>query len=154
MPVRGRGSSSAPQDLVGAVADRADVEIPGDDDERDNRLAGLGPLLGTGVGVVVGAMAGLVIGALRKRGITPSAPVPVLLIGAAAMALADVPLKLFGISEPSEWEVSTSCPSMEILARSPTVDPRVSYPEISSTSLRSPRKDNCLPRTSRPPRPC
>lgn len=104
MAVRGRGSSSAPQDLVEAVADRADVEIPGGDDERDNRLAGLGPLSGIGVGVVVGAMAGLVLGALRKRGVTPPAPVPVLLIGAAAMALADVPLKLFGISEPSDWE--------------------------------------------------
>lgn len=42
MAVRGRGSSSATQDLVEAVADRADVEIPGQGDERDNRLAGLG----------------------------------------------------------------------------------------------------------------
>jgi hypothetical protein len=54
MAVRGRGNSSAPADLAEAVAERADVEIPGEGDERDNRLAGLGPLSGTGVGVVVG----------------------------------------------------------------------------------------------------
>jgi hypothetical protein len=104
MAVRGRASSSAPQDLVEAVADRADVEIPGHDDERDNRLAGLGPLSGIGVGVVVGAAAGLVLGALRKRGVTLPAPIPVVLIGAAAMASSDVPLKLFGISDPTEWK--------------------------------------------------
>jgi hypothetical protein len=100
MVVRGRGSSSAPADLAEAVAERADVEIPGEGDERDNRLAGLGPLSGTGVGVVVGAAAGLMLGALRKRGVTLPAPVPVVLIGATAMALSDVPLKLFGISDP------------------------------------------------------
>lgn len=104
MAVRGRGSSSAPQDLVEAVADRADVEIPGKGDERDNRLAGLGPLAGIGVGLVVGAAAGLVLGALRKRGVAPPAPIAVALIGAAAMASSDVPLKLFGISDPSDWE--------------------------------------------------
>jgi threonine dehydrogenase-like Zn-dependent dehydrogenase len=32
------------------------------------------------------------------------APVPVVLIGAAAMALSDVPLKVFGISDPADWE--------------------------------------------------
>lgn len=103
MAVRGRGSSRAPQNLVEAVANRADVKIPGQGDERDNRLAGLGPLAGIGVGVMVGAAAGLVLGGLRKRGISVPAPVPVVLIGAAAMALSDVPLKQFGISDPSAW---------------------------------------------------
>jgi hypothetical protein len=103
MAVRGRATSSAPQDLVEAVADRADIEIPGKGDERDNRLAGLGPLSGIGVGVAVGAAAGLLLGALRARRVTPPAPVAVALIGAAAMASSDVPLKLFGISDPSEW---------------------------------------------------
>jgi hypothetical protein len=41
MAVRGRASGSAPQDLVEAVAGRAGVEIPGERDERGNRLAGL-----------------------------------------------------------------------------------------------------------------
>jgi hypothetical protein len=103
MAVRGRGSSSAPQDLVAAAAERADVEIPDQGAERDSRLAGLGPLAGTGAGVGVGAAAGLMLRALRPRGRALPAPVAVLLISAAAMALADVPLKLFGISDPSDW---------------------------------------------------
>jgi hypothetical protein len=105
MAVRGRASSSAPQDLVEAAADRADVQIPGQGDERDNRLAGLGPLSGIGVGVAVGAVAGLVLGALRNRGVAPPAPISIALIAAAAMASSDVPLKLFEISDPSQWEV-------------------------------------------------
>ncbi len=104
MAVRGRVSSSAPQDLVEAVADRAGVEIPGKGDERDNWLAGLGPLSGIAVGVAVGVAAGLLLSALRKRGIAPPAPVAAVLIGAAAMASSDVPLKLFGTSDPAEWE--------------------------------------------------
>ena len=104
MAVRGRASSSAPQDLVEAVAGRAGVEIPGKGDERGNRLAGLGPLSGIAVGVAVGTAAGLLLSALRKHGIAPPAPVAAVLIGAAAMASSDVPLKLLGISDPAEWK--------------------------------------------------
>jgi hypothetical protein len=104
MAIRGRGTSSAPEDLVEAAASRADVKIPGTGDVRDNRLAGLGPLAGIGVGVLVGATAGVVHRALRKRGRSLPAPVAVILISGAAMALSDVPLKLFGISDPSDWK--------------------------------------------------
>ncbi|MBO1765542.1 hypothetical protein [Allobranchiibius sp. GilTou38] len=38
MAVRGRGTSSAPEDLVEAAAGSAGVAIPGTGDERDNRL--------------------------------------------------------------------------------------------------------------------
>jgi hypothetical protein len=103
MAIRGRGSSSAPQDLVQAVADRADLRIPGAGDKRDNRLAGLGPLSGIGVGVAVGAVAGLVLGPAGRRGTRLPAAIPVVLIAAAAMALSDVPLRQLGISDPSEW---------------------------------------------------
>lgn len=103
MTIRGRGTSSAPEDLVEAAAGKAGVDIPGQGDERDNRLAGLGPLSGTGVGVVVGAVAGSVRRALRKRGRSIPAPVAVVLISAAAMAMSDVPLKLLGISDPADW---------------------------------------------------
>lgn len=104
MAVRGRGSSSAPQDLVEAAADRAGLDVPGEGDERDNRLAGLGPLSGTAVGVAVGTVAGAVLGATRRNGRGWRAPLAVLAIAGAAMALSDVPLKLSGISDPADWE--------------------------------------------------
>lgn len=104
MAVRGRGTSSAPEDLVEAAAGKVGVVIPGTGAERVNRLAGLGPMSGTGVGVVVGAVAGSVHQALRKRGRSIPVPAAIVLISAAAMAMSDVPLKLFGISDPAEWK--------------------------------------------------
>ncbi|NYJ73086.1 hypothetical protein [Allobranchiibius huperziae] len=104
MAVRGRGTSSAPEDLMEAAAGSAGVAIPGTGDQRANRLAGLGPLSGTGVGVVVGGIAETVHRALRSRGRSLPATAAIVLISAAAMAMSDVPLKLFGISDPAEWK--------------------------------------------------
>lgn len=103
MAVRGRPASDSTQQLVEEAAERASVSIPGDGDERGNRLQGLGPLSGIAVGVVVGAAAGLVHGILARRGRALSAVAEPALIGAAAMALSDVPLKLLGISDPTSW---------------------------------------------------
>ncbi len=103
MAIRGRGTSSAPEDVVERTAGKAGLGIPGQGDERANRLAGLGPLSGTAVGVVVGTVAGTVHRALRTRGRTVPAPIAIVLISAAAMAMSDVPLKLLGISDPTEW---------------------------------------------------
>ncbi|HEY0240351.1 MAG TPA: hypothetical protein VGC37_17085 [Friedmanniella sp.] len=101
--VRGRPSSSTPEQLVETVSDRTGVPVPGDDDTRQNRLQGLGPLSGIAVGVSVGAMAGLVDHLLGRGGRQLPTPVAVLAISAAAMALSDVPLKVFGISDPKTW---------------------------------------------------
>jgi hypothetical protein len=60
---------------------------------------------GSGWASPSGAVAGLVLGALRNRGVAPPAPISIALIAAAAMASSDVPLKLFEISDPSQWEV-------------------------------------------------
>jgi hypothetical protein len=104
MAVRGRPTSDSPQQLVGQSAERAGLSIPGDDDERDNRLQGLGPLSGIAVGAGVGAVAGLARQALAGRGRSLPAVVEVALIGAAAMALSDIPLALLGISDPGSWK--------------------------------------------------
>ncbi|MEU7866384.1 hypothetical protein [Dactylosporangium sp. NPDC049140] len=103
MAVRGRPASSAPQDLVERAAEDAGVHVPGDERTRANRLQGLGPLVGTGVGIAVGALAGLLHHALARRGRELRPAVEVALIGGVAMALADVPLKALGISDPRTW---------------------------------------------------
>ena len=104
MAVRGRPASQTPQQLVDTVADKAGVDIPGKGEERDNRLSGLGPLAGDAVGVAVGVVAGAIHRALRARGRRGPALLSVLVIGGAAMALSDVPLKVLGISDPADWE--------------------------------------------------
>ncbi len=60
--MRGRPSSSTPEQTVEKLADQAGVEIPGEGDERQNRLQGLGPLSGTAVGMGVGAVVGFLRG--------------------------------------------------------------------------------------------
>lgn len=55
------------------------------------------------VGVAVGATAGVLGHLLRHTDRDLPAPVAVLLIGAAAMALSDVPLRAPGISDPRTW---------------------------------------------------
>jgi hypothetical protein len=103
MALRGRPASDSAEQLVERAADKAGLSIPGEKDERDNRLRGLGPLSGIAVGVAVGAVTGLVHQALARRGRTLPAVVEVTFTGAAAMALSDVPLKLLGISDPASW---------------------------------------------------
>ena len=90
MTIRGRGTSSAPEELVEKTAEKAGVPIPGSGEQRNNRLAGLGPLSGIAVGTTVGAVAGAIHRVLANRGRTVPAPLAAVLIGATAMALSDV----------------------------------------------------------------
>ncbi len=103
MAVRGRQASDSADQLVEQAAEKARVAIPGNDEKRGNRLQGLGPLSGIVVGVGVGAAAGLLQRALARRGHSLPAVVEVPLLGATAMALADVPLAFLGISDPASW---------------------------------------------------
>ena len=100
--VRGRPASDAPARLVGTVLDRAGVQVPGGRGERGNRLAALGPLAGAATGVTLGAL----VGGLRARGFRLPAPLGGALLGAAAMAAADVPLAAAGVSDPRSWSAA------------------------------------------------
>ncbi|HUN30556.1 MAG TPA: hypothetical protein VMU95_00945 [Trebonia sp.] len=103
MTIRGRGVSDSPEQLIEQVAEKAHVTIPGDDEKRRNRLQGLGPLSGILVGTAVGAAGGLLHEVMARSGHPLPAAVEAPLFGAAAMALADVPLSLLGISDPATW---------------------------------------------------
>src|SRR3954462_12590179 len=60
MTVRGRGTSSTPEQTVEKLAEKAHVQIPGDEEHRQNRVQGLGPLTGLVAGIGVGVLTGLV----------------------------------------------------------------------------------------------
>lgn len=99
MAIRGRPASETPRQLVETVTHELGVDVPGDGATRDNRLGGLGPLMGTAAGLTVG-----VVGAvLHVGGRWVPAPLAALLLGAAAMAASDVPLQQFGVSDPRQW---------------------------------------------------
>lgn len=96
---RGRPSSSTPEVTVEKLAAKAHITIPGDEETRRNRIAGLGPLTGLGAGLGVGATAGLA----RGLGWRPNLRLGGVVVGAAAMVGTDAPMALLGVSDPRTW---------------------------------------------------
>jgi hypothetical protein len=97
--VRARPGSTAPEDTAAKLADKLGIDIPGDEDEAANRLAGLGPLVGIAAGVGVGAAVGLA----RALGFRPPLVLAGVLAGGLAMAAADAPMAVLGVSDPRTW---------------------------------------------------
>lgn len=99
MAARGRPTSSTPEDTVEKLAAKTGIDIPGDEDTRKNRLAGLGPLTGLVAGLGVGAALGLA----RTLGFRPNLLVAGVAAGAAAMAGTDAPMAALGVTDPGSW---------------------------------------------------
>lgn len=99
MAVRGRPSSSTPEDTVEKLSDLIGVRIPGSKEDQANRLAGLGPLTGLTAGIGAGALLGLI----RSAGWRPGLAVSALIAGAAAMAAGDGPMTALGVTDPRTW---------------------------------------------------
>lgn len=99
MAVRGRPTSSTPEDTVEKLAAKAGLAIPGDDDARKNRLAGLGPL----TGIVAGLGVGATLGVSRAFGFRPQLRLSGLIAGVGAMAGTDAPMAALGVSDPTTW---------------------------------------------------
>ncbi len=101
MTVRARPTSSTPEDTVEKLAEISHIDIPGQGEERDNRVAGLGPLSGIATGVGVGALLGLT----RAIGWRP--PVALGAVAATVLALvsANGPMAALGISDPRTWSL-------------------------------------------------
>ncbi|MFJ6213477.1 hypothetical protein ACIQGZ_09120 [Streptomyces sp. NPDC092296] len=100
MAGRGRPASNTPGEAVTRLADKAGIGIPGEGEQRENRIAGLGPLLGIATGVAVGAAYGAVRAAAGRR---PPLLLGAGLVGVAAMVGADTPLAVLRISDPRTW---------------------------------------------------
>jgi hypothetical protein len=102
MALRGRPSSELPKHAVRKIAEATDTDVPGEGEQQENRVNGLAPLLGIATGVTVGAAAGLLWPALERIPELVSGPV----VGAAAIALTDGPMKRLGLTNPKEWSIS------------------------------------------------
>lgn len=99
MTLRARPASNTPQDTVEKLTEKARVPIPGRDDARANRIAGLGPLTGLATGVGVGALLGL----SRSAGWRPSLKVSILAATVGALVASNGPMTLLGITDPRKW---------------------------------------------------
>jgi len=102
MTVRARPSSSTPQDTVDMLADKAGLTIPGNEEDRENRLQGLGPLSGIVTGVGVGA----VLGIARGLGWRPPVAVSTLVATAVVLIGANGPMAALGITDPRKWDLN------------------------------------------------
>lgn len=99
MALRGRPSSSTPQDTVQAGAHLVGMEVPGEGDAKQARLSGLGAL----VGMAAGVGAGIALSTLRSAGWRHGAVAGGLAAGAIAMAAGDGPMTALGVTDPRTW---------------------------------------------------
>jgi hypothetical protein len=102
MAVRARPASQTPQQSIEALADRLGVDVPGEGEERENRVEGLAPLMG----ILTGTALGAVLGIARRLGWRPPLGVDILTATAVAMVGANAPMASMGISDPRTWSAS------------------------------------------------
>jgi hypothetical protein len=102
MAVRGRGTSSTPEQTVEKLAEKAHVSIPGEGEKRENRVQGLGPLTGLVTGLGMGVATGLV----RATGFRSSRPVGTALTTAGVLVATNGPLTVLGITDPRKWSAT------------------------------------------------
>ncbi len=103
MAVRGRPSSSTPEDTVARLSQTLHVAVPGEGDLRQNRLQGLGPLTGIAAGVGTGALLGLA----RSRGFGRGAVVGTLAATLGALLGSNGPMTVLGVTDPRTWPASS-----------------------------------------------
>lgn len=99
MAGRGRPESETPKKTAEELADRAHVDIPGDEDAAGNRASALGALSGIVTGVGVGAAYGLA----RGLGVRMPLWAGVLATSAGALVGSNGPMTALGVADPREW---------------------------------------------------
>lgn len=99
MVLRGRPSSSTPEETVRRSEELVHVELPGDDDIAANRRSGVGALLGIAAGLGTGALYGLARPALGRM------PLPLrgVVAGLAANVGTTGPMAALGVTDPRDW---------------------------------------------------
>jgi hypothetical protein len=102
MALRGRPASSTPERMVERGADLLGLAIPGDEQQREARQAGLAPLLGTATGVGAGLLLGALRGSGRPRGDVATLGVASLL----AMVAGNGPMTVLGVTDPRTWSAA------------------------------------------------
>jgi hypothetical protein len=87
---------------VQKLAATAHLDIPGEADERDNRVSALGSLTGLATGVGVGALYGALTSSRRK----PPLLVGALVTAGLALVAANAPMTALGVTDPRTWSAA------------------------------------------------
>jgi hypothetical protein len=99
MVLRARSASSTPEDTMQRLSGLAHIPIPGNEEDRQNRLSGLGALSG----LVAGVAAGGFLGVVRAAGWRPRPVAGVVAATTVALLVGNVPMTLFGVTDPRTW---------------------------------------------------
>lgn len=103
MAVRGRPTSSTPEQTVEKMAELVHVGIPGEGETRDNRVAGLGPL----AGLVTGIGSGAVLGLAHAAGWRPRPATAAAVATGLALLGSNGPMTALGVTDPRTWPLSS-----------------------------------------------
>jgi hypothetical protein len=99
MAVRGRPTSSTPENTLEKLSALAHIPIPGRGATRANRVEGLAALTGLGAGMGIGALLGLA----RAAGFRPSPASMAVAATAGALVGTNGPMTVLGITDPRTW---------------------------------------------------
>jgi hypothetical protein len=102
MVLRGRAASSTPERTVEKLAETAHVPIPGEGEQRRNRVQALGALTGLVAGVGFGTLAGLV----RAAGFRTSPLVGTALTTTGVLVATNGPMTALQITDPRTWSAT------------------------------------------------
>jgi hypothetical protein len=122
MTLRARPASSTPQQTVDRISKATGVDIPGAEDERENRLGGLGPLLGIAAGVGAGVTLAASRAAIHRGGVAAT----IVAATALAMLAGNAPMTLAGVTDPRKWSMSAWVADLV---------PHVAYGLVAGTTL-------------------
>lgn len=99
MAVRARPASSTPEESARRLAHALGVDLPGDEEQQQNRAAGLGPLLGLGAGIGTGILAATA----RALGWRPGRVLGTAATTGAVLLAANAPMTLLKVTDPRTW---------------------------------------------------
>ena len=99
MVMSARPASNTPEETIKKLEVAVNFTVPGDDEQRENRITALGPITGILVGVTVGAFLGIA----RSLGWRPSTIV-LAIVGAGSVLIgSNGPMTILGVTDPRTW---------------------------------------------------
>lgn len=120
--IRARPASDTPQQTVESLSKLTGIDVPGDSESRQNRLAGLGPISGLAVAIGVGAVAG----GLRGYSVKLPKAVAASIVGLAAMLVTDGSMIALEVTDPRTWTPGSV--AADLL-------PHLAYGAVTTTAL-------------------
>jgi hypothetical protein len=94
-----RPASSTPEATVEKLEAASPFTVPGDEEQRKNRIVALGPMTGIAVGVTVGGLVGIA----RSLGWRPTPIILAIVAAGGALIGSNGPMTILKVTDPRTW---------------------------------------------------